>query len=150
MSTNADTADEKLVSAAGHLLNLTLNDLLHISEALRLKQVLSLGVPGAAPSLIVLFQDDWTLNTNHIDELVEPKQFVRSLDKEGVDVLLWVLSVVVKEDKSGLAWVDEATIRSGHRLEDDIIADVVLKETILRDWLSRFFSAHFAYKRLFR
>ena len=106
MSTNADAADKELVSTAAHLLNLTLNDLLHVGKALRLKQVLSLGVPGAAPSFIVLFKDDWPLDANNIDKFVEPEQFIRSFDKEGIDVLLWVLPVVVKEDKSGLAWID--------------------------------------------
>ena len=51
--------------------------------------------------------------------------------------------MIVKEDKSGLARVNKATIRSSHRLEDDIITDVMLKKTILGDWFSRFFSAHF-------
>ena len=106
MTTNTDTTNEELVSAAAHLLNFTLNDLLHVGEALGLKQVLALSVPGAAPPFIVLFKDDRPLNTNHIDEFVKPEQFIRSLDKEGVDVLLWVLSVVVKEDKGGLARVD--------------------------------------------
>ena len=144
MTTNTDTSNEQLVSAAAHLLNLTLNDLLHVGEALRLKQVLSLGVPSAAPSLIVLFKDYGSLNTHHIDELVESEQFIRSFDKEGVDVLLWVLSMIVKEDKSGLAWVDKAAIWSSNWLEDDVIANVMLEETILCGWLSRFFSAHFS------
>ena len=76
MSAHTDTTNEELVSTAAHLLNLTLNDLLHVGEALRLKQVLSLGVPGATSSLVVLFNDDWPLDTDHIDEFVEPEQFV--------------------------------------------------------------------------
>ena len=144
MTAHTYAANEELVSTATHLLNLTLNDLLHVGKALRLKQVLSLGVPGAASSLVALFNDDRPLDTDHVHEFIESEQFVRSFDKESVDVLLRILSVVMKEDESGLARVDKATIRRGHRLEDDIVTDVMLEETILSDGFSRFFSAHFS------
>ena len=50
--------------------------------------------------------------------------------------------MVMKPNASGISWVHEAAIGSSDWLEDDIVADVVLEETVLGHWISGFFSAH--------
>ena len=150
VTANADASDEELVSAASHRLDLPFDDLLQVCKALRLQQVLAMVAPTAAPALVVLLDDDGTLNADDIDQFIKAKQFFGRLAEESVDVSLRVLAVVVQEDASGVAWVHQIAIGSGHWLKDDVVADVVLEETVLGHGFSRFFSAHFIYDKDFR
>ena len=145
MSTDAHSHDEKLVGTTSHRLDLPLDNLLHVGVPLRLHQVLALIVPRATTTLVILLDDDRCLHGDHVDKLVESENFVAGLDKERLDVLLRALAMVVQEDARGVPWVHQAAIWRGHRLEDNIVTDVVLEQTVLRDWFSGFFSAHFCY-----
>ena len=136
MATDTNTADEKLVSTASHGLDLTLNDLLHVCIALGLHQVLALSHPGAAAALLFGFLDyNGRLNCDHVHQLVESKQLVASLYHEGINVHLRILTVIMQEDESSVARMEQRAVRSSHGLEDDIIADVVLEQTVLGDGL---------------
>ena len=141
--TDANTHDKELIGTSTHDLDLALNNLLDVGVALRLKQVLALVVPGAALALVALLEDDGALDRHNIDKLVEAEQSIRSLAEERVDVLLRALAVIVQEDARGVSWIHQTAIGSGHRLEDNVVAYVVLEQSVLSDWFSGFFSAHF-------
>lgn len=99
VTANADSGDEKLVGAASHCTDLPLNDLLDIGEALRLHRVLALSVPCAAsPFLFVFFKDDRALDYHHVDKFVKAEDLFTGLAEKGVNVGLWVLTMVVQED----------------------------------------------------
>ena len=103
--TNANTHDKEFIGTSTHSLDLALNNLLHVGVALRLKQVLTLVVPGAALALVALLEDDGALDCHNIDELVEAEQSIRSLAEERVDILLRAFAVIVQEDARGVSWV---------------------------------------------
>ena len=50
--------------------------------------------------------------------------------------------MIVQENRGGVPWVDETAIGSGNWLKYDIIANIVLKEAVLRHRFFRFFSSH--------
>ena len=126
MAANANAADEKFVSATPHRRNLTLTNLLHVGISFRLEQILAIGVPSASIALLGLLQYDGALDDDHIDKFVEAEYLVRSLAEECVNVGLWVLSMIVQKDTSGRSMVHQTAIGGCHRLEYNIIANVVL------------------------
>ena len=71
VATDANSCDEKLVCAATHSLNLSIDDLLHVGKALRLEQILSLVAPGATTALVVLLDDNRCLDGDDIYKLVK-------------------------------------------------------------------------------
>ena len=136
MASNADATDKELVSAATHGLDFALDDLLHVSVALRLHQVLALGHPGAAAALLLgLFDHNGRLDGDHVHQLVEPEELIARLHQEVVDVHLRVLTVIVQENECRVARMEERAIGSGNGLVDDVVADVVLEKTVLGDGL---------------
>ena len=139
---DADAHDEKFIGPTSHSLDLSLDNLLHVRVPLRLEQVLALRVPRAATALVILLDDYGRLHGDHIDKFVESENFVRRLDEERLDVLLRALAVVVQEDARGVPGIHQAAIWRGHRLEDNVVANVVLEKAVLCDRLSGFFSAH--------
>jgi len=68
VTANPDSSDEKLVGTASHCTDLPFDNLVDISEALRLYWVLSLSVPcTASPFLFVFLEDNWALHYHNVD-----------------------------------------------------------------------------------
>ena len=143
VSANTDTSNEELIGATAHGLDLTSDDLLDVGIALRLEEVLPLGVPSASASLLlVLFDDDRCLNTDNVDHFLETEHPVGCLAEERVNVGLRVLTMVVEEDAGGISGVDKAAIGCGDWLVDDVITNVVLEHAVLGLRFFGFCSAH--------
>ena len=136
MASDAHAHDEKFISATSHRLDLPLDYLLNVGVPLRLEQVLALRVPSATTAFVVLLDDNGRLHGDYIDKFVESKNFVGGLDKESLDVLLRALAMVVQEDARSVARVHQTSIWRGHWLEDNVVANVMLEQAILCDWLS--------------
>ena len=145
VSAHARSHDEKLVGPTAHLADLSLHDLLHVLVALRLDQVLARQVPGAAATLVVLLEDDGSLHADHVYQLLDSKQLVGGLAEEVIDVGLRVLPVIVQEDQRGVPRVDQGAIWGADRLVHDVIAHVVLHQTVLGLGFLGFFSAHLSF-----
>ena len=126
---------EKFIGAAVHCSDLSLYDLLHVLVTFRLQDVLTGQIPSAASAFVVFFEHNWSLDADDIDELVYAEKPIRGLAEEIIDIGLWVLTVIVKEDHGGDSWVDQRAIRGTHRLVDDVISNVMLHQAVLSDWL---------------
>lgn len=132
VAANADSSHEKLVGAASHCTDLPLNDLLYIGEALRLYRVLALSVPCAASSFLFVFlKDDGALDYHHVDKFVKAEDLFACLAEKGVDVGLWVLTMIMQEDARCSPRVHKTAIWCGNGLEHDVVANVVLEEAVL-------------------
>ena len=66
MAAHTHAHDEQLVGAALHLINFTVDNLLHVLETLRLDQVLTCEVPSASTTLVILFEDNWALHADDV------------------------------------------------------------------------------------